>query len=185
MIESDDDCSVSLSTVTEYISISPLAIIIMGVAGCGKTTIGGFLARDLACDFKDADDFHPKSNIDKMNAGLPLDDEDREPWLQLVRDYVDSHIHESRQCVVACSALKQSYRDILQSGMSPQIVFVYLKTEPQVVFERLMSRPSHFMKSNLLDSQFSTLEEPMSALTINASLEVAVIVARIRLELNI
>ena len=130
------------------------AYIIMGVSGSGKTTVGQLLAKQLAIPFYDADDFHPKANIDKMASGIPLDDEDRTPWLLKLKEEIRSW---GQGGVLACSALKESYRAILSEGNSIQ--WIYLDGDYKTIFKRMEAR-NHYMKPELLQSQFETLELP-------------------------
>ena len=141
-------------------------VCVMGVSGCGKSTVATLIAEHFSVPFCEADDFHPKSNIQKMSAGIPLDDADREPWLIAVRgeikrlrncDGVDSGGGTGRGCVVACSALKQSYRDVL-SGDDLDTVFIHLAGSFEQIYERIQQRTSHFMPASLLRSQFEALE---------------------------
>ena len=132
----------------------------MGVAGCGKSTLGKALADALRLPFHDADDYHPASNIAKMKSGLPLTDTDRWPWLETLSELLHSPV------VLACSALKASYREKLSQQCDP--TFVYLKISPETATERLRARPGHFMPSSLVESQFATLEPPASAIIIDA-----------------
>ena len=136
----------------------PLVIIVMGVSGCGKSTVAQFLSQRLKGHFKDGDELHPQSNIDKMAAGIPLSDDDREPWLLDVAQYASEQASKHGICVIACSALKSSYRDILnQAG---QLVYVFLEGSQELIATRMHSRTGHFMPETLLASQFATLEDP-------------------------
>lgn len=137
-----------------------LPIIVMGVSGCGKTAIGTRLADKLGLDFIDGDKFHPLSNIKKMQSGIPLTDEDRWPWLSLVAQAIQPKYKEARPIVVACSALREVYREFLQIQIGAPIHFVHLQGSKQVISQRLKSRSGHFMPDKLLDSQFATLESP-------------------------
>jgi gluconokinase len=145
-----------------------MIVILMGVSGSGKTTIGRLLARDLGWDFYDADDFHPAGNIAKMSRGLALTDDDRLPWLQALRGLILDCIRDGRQAVIACSALKDTYRAALR--VTDTVRFVYLKGSFDQIKQRLIDRHNHFMSGELLASQFSILEEPQDALTIDISL---------------
>lgn len=146
---------------------NPLRILIlMGVAGCGKTTIGKLLSERLGWHFYDADDFQPQGNLAKMAQGLPLNDRDRRPWLLAIHDLLAGLAARSGRAVVACSALKQDYRDLLCAGLDG-IGFVYLKGEFALLEDRLRNRPGHFFKAGLLGTQFEILEEPIGALTVN------------------
>lgn len=135
-----------------------MVLILIGVAGSGKTTVGKLLSEKLGWSFYDADDFHPKANIDKMRRGVALTDEDRWPWLESIRSFIDERDEEM---VFACSALKKSYRDFLRLS-TKRLEFVYLKGSKEVILERLEERKGHFAGSNLLESQFQDLEEPQN-----------------------
>lgn len=139
----------------------PRVVIVMGVAGSGKTTIGELLAARNDGEFHDADDFHPPENVAKMAAGTPLNDADRAPWLtRLWREVVDA-TPDGKFCVLACSALKRAYRKNLGVGTG-DVVLVYLKGDPITLTERLAARAGHFMKAGMLESQIAALEEPMA-----------------------
>lgn len=140
--------------------------VVMGVSGCGKSTVGALLAEKLTVPFYDADDFHPAANIDKMASGNALNDDDRAPWLTLLADKIIEWESDGG-AVLACSALKQSYRDILSSTTQGAVKFVYLQGEKSVLHSRLTGRGSHFMPESLLDSQLATLEAPVDAITIS------------------
>lgn len=159
-----------------------MIVIVMGVAGAGKTTIGELLAAQLDCPFLDADTVHPAANIEKMSNGIPLTDADREPWLEaLHRRIVEANSrHESM--VLACSALKQRYRDALARDVA--IAWVYLKGSEDVIRARLQSRQDHFMKPGMVASQFAALEEPTDATVIDVSLQPAVAVREIMAALD-
>jgi gluconokinase len=135
------------------------AIILMGVSGCGKTTVAKLLAGRLGRTLLEGDDFHPKRNVEKMSHGMPLNDEDREPWLRAIAAAIDRARRSGRQVVVTCSALKRTYRNFLADG-HPDVVFVYLKGSQALIADRLKRRAGHFMPAALLDSQFAALEEP-------------------------
>ena len=138
---------------------SPLVLVVMGVSGSGKTTVGALLAGRLGWSFAEADDFHPAANITKMRSGIPLDDSDRLPWLQAIAAQIDRWRAEGRSGVVTCSALKRRYRDII-IGDRPEVRIVYLKGDRELIAHRLAARHGHFMPASLLDSQFAELEEP-------------------------
>ena len=135
-----------------------MIVIVMGVSGCGKSTVAEALARCLEGDFFDADPYHPPANVEKMSRGIPLTDEDRAGWLAALADLLRSRTGFSRPTVLACSALKESYRRILR--VSPEVRFVYLKGSFEVIEARMKARSDHFMKPGMLESQFKTLEEP-------------------------
>ena len=140
-------------------------MIIMGVAGSGKTTIGKLLAEKLACPFHDADDFHPAANKEKMGKGIPLTDLDRLPWLRTIAEEMKKWEATNPKTVLACSALKQKYRDLLAKENSVQ--WVYLKGNMAFIRQRLENRQDHFMKTEMLESQFGDLEEPEEAIVID------------------
>lgn len=129
----------------------------MGVSGCGKSTVGRLLAERLGADFVDADDLHPLENTQKMTAGTPLTDEDRAPWLRAVGAVIHDQNEAGHSVVVACSALRIAYRDLLREK-APNVVFAHLAGSPEVLEERLLARRGHFMPASLLASQLSTLE---------------------------
>ena len=138
-----------------------MVIILIGVAGSGKTTVGKLLAKTLGWSFYDGDDFHSKENIQKMSRGISLTDVDRWPWLESIREFIDGR---DEQMVFACSALKKSYRDKLRES-SKKLEFIYLKGSKEVILERIEQRKGHFAHSDILDSQFRDLEEPQNTLT--------------------
>jgi carbohydrate kinase (thermoresistant glucokinase family) len=137
----------------------PVAAIVMGVSGSGKSTVGAQLAARLGWEFADGDVFHPPANIAKMRNGIALDDADRWPWLQAIAAFVNRRRHGGGHCVVACSALKRRYRDVL-IGDRRDVRLVYLKGEEALIFGRIAARRQHFMPAQLLHSQFLALEEP-------------------------
>ena len=142
-------------------------IIIMGVAGAGKSTIGKILSDRKDYKFLEGDDFHSKKNKEKMKAGIPLNDEDRYSWLKLIKNEISSKIVNCN-VIVSCSALKQKYRQILSDN---NIFFVYLKIEKTLASLRLKARKNHFMPDSLVESQFSILEEPNNSITLNETLK--------------
>jgi gluconokinase len=145
-----------------------VVIVIMGVAGAGKTTVGRRLAETIHADFVDADDFHPPANIEKMSHGLALSDDDRGPWLDALSRAIDEWLRTGRRVVLACSALKAKYRVALRRD--PQrVLFVYLKVSPEVARERVARRAAHFMRGDLVENQFDTLEEPGGAIVVDGS----------------
>ncbi len=141
----------------------------MGVSGSGKSTLGKVLAQKLEWDFFDADDFHPQENIAKMAAGTPLDDSDRIPWLASLHDQLLSTLKADRHPVLACSALKEKYRMQLLDGMEG-IAIIYLQGNYDLLRSRMSTRQGHFMKAEMLQSQFNTLEEPQNALALAVSM---------------
>jgi gluconokinase len=152
--------------------------IVMGVSGCGKTSIGKALADQIGWDFYDADDFHPPANIAKMASGIPLNDADRAPWLAALHDLIETCLKEKRPGVLACSALKERYRQTLLSG-NPGVQIVYLKGSYDLIWSRMQARAGHYMKPEMLQSQFATLEEPANALVVDIDLTVDEIVNNI------
>lgn len=153
-------------------------VIVMGVAGSGKTTVGEALAQHLGWNFYDADAFHPAENIAKMANGTPLDDADRAPWLAALHALISTSLRENRPAVLACSALKASYRQQLLTG-DEEMQLVYLKGSYALIWSRISRRKDHYMKPQMLQSQFESLEEPADALTFDVSLPVDEIVERI------
>ena len=153
-------------------------IIVMGVAGSGKTTVGQALAKQLGWDFYDADGFHPIENISKMASGIPLDDADRIPWLASLRALISASLTEQRPAVLACSALKESYRQKLLAQNS-DVLLVYLKGDYDLIWSRLAERQDHYMKPEMLQSQFDVLEEPTDVLTVDVAMSVKEIVGEI------
>lgn len=160
-----------------------MVVILMGVTGAGKTTVGKALAAELHWRFVDADDFHPAANIAQMRRGIPLTDEDREPWLAALHDTIESWLAGGQDVVLACSALKQSYRALL--AVSPDVKIVYLKGAPGLFAERLSHREGHYMNPALLQSQFQALEEPHGVPEINVAQAVPAIVKDIREALHL
>jgi len=160
-----------------------MIVIVMGVVGVGKTTVGKLLAAQLGWEFADADDFHPSSNVEKIRNGIALTDADRAPWLETLRTAIDRWIAESRNVVLACSALKSSYRERLQAG--PAVRFVYLKGSKALIGERLRSRQGHFATDSILVSQLADLEEPASALMVEVTDSPQQIVSHIRAGLGL
>jgi len=141
----------------------------MGVSGSGKTTLGKALAQKLGWDFFDADDFHPPANIVKMAAGIPLSDSDRAPWLASLHEQLLSTLKAGRHPVLACSALKDKYRAQLLEGMDG-IAIIYLKGSYDLIFSRMSIREGHYMKPEMLRSQFDTLEEPKDAVVLDVEM---------------
>lgn len=144
-----------------------MIIIVMGVSGCGKSTIGQLLASRLDLSFYDADHFHPKENVEKMRSGTPLTDKDRKPWLKNLNTSMKKW-NKQEGAVLACSALKKAYRDRLRKGFSDEeVVFIFLHGSRELISERLKKRQEHYMPADLLDSQFEALEEPQQAIRIS------------------
>jgi gluconokinase len=161
-----------------------MIVVVLGVSGSGKTTIGTMLARELGCEFLEGDTLHPPRNIEKMSGGTPLTDDDREPWLAAIRARMLEYWRRGDDLVVACSALKRAYRESLSDGV--EIAWVYLKASEEVIRARLETRAGHFMKSDMLASQFAALEEPSTdAIIVDASPAPDVIVGQILAKLAV
>ncbi|MBN1266337.1 MAG: gluconokinase [Anaerolineales bacterium] len=156
----------------------PLAVVLMGVSGCGKTSVGTGLSEMLGWPFYDGDDYHPQANIDRMSAGIPLTDEDRLPWLEGLRDLILRDLSEGCSLIVACSALKADYRKILDGGRG-DVHFVFLEGSFELIQKRLQARSGHYMKPGMLRSQFATLELPEEAQTVSIDQPVGKIVEAI------
>jgi gluconokinase len=170
--------SVAFATSLSSLESQPTILILMGVTGSGKTTVGRLLAEDLGWKYFDADDFHPAANIEKMKRGVPLTDIDRQPWLAGLRDLIDDCLNNNRAAVLSCSALKEAYRRSLL--LDERVQLVYLRGTPELIGERLRRRIGHYMNPNLLKSQFESLEEPSDVLTIDVSNKPAEIVAVVK-----
>jgi gluconokinase len=165
----------------------PCALVVMGVSGSGKSTIAERLAERLGWVFEDGDSFHPASNVAKMRAGHPLTDEDRWPWLQAIADEIDRVCKAGERAVIACSALKHAYRDILVHGRR-DVRIVFLSGTQALIADRLARRKGHFMPAGLLDSQFKTLEPPEASerpVTVSIDASVETIVEDIMRQLNL
>ena len=156
-----------------------MVILVMGVAGSGKTTVGRALATTLGWSFRDADEFHPPANVAKMSAGLPLDDADRTPWLAAIRAHIEACLARDESAVVTCSALKEKYRAQLVADPA-RVRVAHLTGSPELLAERLASRRDHFMKPAMLASQFAALEPPRDALTVDIAEPPDKLVAHIR-----
>lgn len=143
-----------------------MILILMGVSGCGKTAIGTLLSKKFNLPFFDGDDFHPAKNIQKMKSGKPLTDHDRTPWLEQLAEKIEQ-LNKQNGGIIACSALKNSYRKILHRNTETDVRFIYLKGTKELIAKRLASRDQHFMPEELLDSQFNTLEEPEGAIMVS------------------
>jgi gluconokinase len=155
-----------------------MIVLVMGVAGAGKTTIGAALARRLCCRFIDADDYHPPQNVAKMKAGMPLDDADRRPWLERLNKQLRTSDLISQNAVIACSALKQNYRERLAQDIH-DFRTVYLQGSRDLIRSRMATRTHRYMPATLLDSQFAVLEPPSDAISINIAATPDECVARI------
>lgn len=157
--------------------MSATIIVVMGVAGVGKSTVGQLLAAELGCEFLDGDSLHPPANIQKMTMGIPLTDADRAPWLAAIHARIVESFERGRNLVVACSALKQRYRETLAEGVP--ITWIYLKGSEEVLRARLLERQHHFFKAQMLASQFADLEEPADALVIDVEIAPPIAVRKI------
>jgi gluconokinase len=162
---------------------STMIVIVMGVVGAGKTTVGRLLAEQFGWEFADADDFHPAANVEKIRRGVALSDDDRRPWLERLRAAIAKWIAKKHNIVLACSALKRSYREELQVG--PEVRFVYLKGSADLIAQRLRLRQGHFANEQILASQFADLEEPEEAVTVEIGPAPQQIVAEIRQKLGL
>jgi gluconokinase len=144
-----------------------MIVVLMGVTGSGKTTIGTLLAERTSAIFADADDYHPAANKQKMRAGIPLNDDDRQPWLEILNGLLRGWYQSGESGVLACSALKEKYRQTLERGIPPNaITFVWLDGDKELLSERLAARHHEYMNPKLLDSQLATLEPPKDALRV-------------------
>ncbi|MCW8333122.1 gluconokinase [Vibrio sp. SCSIO 43135] len=156
------------------------SVIVMGVCACGKSTVGEHLAKKLGRKFIDGDDLHPRANIQKMSSGQPLDDEDRKPWLERIRDAAYSLESKNEHGIIVCSALKKKYRDQIREG-NHNVTFLFLDGNQELILERMRKRQGHFMKENMVKSQFETLERPdhePQTLVINIDGEISDVVER-------
>lgn len=160
-----------------------MIVIVMGVVGAGKTTVGRLLADQLGWRFADADDFHSPANKEKIRQGIPLTDHDRHPWLDRLHKEILQWIARGENAVLSCSALKRSYRQKLQAG--PELRYVYLKGNAQLISERLRLRHGHFADEQILASQFADLEEPNDAVTVDIGPAPQEIVSEIRQKLGL
>ncbi|MGH2413366.1 MAG: gluconokinase [Brasilonema sp.] len=161
-----------------------MIILVMGVSGSGKSTLGQLLADSLNWEFSDADAFHSLENIEKMRHGIPLNDLDRMPWLLALQQAIQQRLQENKNMVLACSALRASYREVLVLD-EERVKLVYLKGSFELIQKRLQQRHGHFMSEKLLKSQFDALEEPSGAITVDVSELPEVVVQEIRMSLGI
>jgi gluconokinase len=160
-----------------------MIVIIMGVVGAGKTTVGTLLANQLGWQFADADDFHTATNIEKIRQGIPLTDADRDPWLESLSHTIEGWIAANENAVLACSALKRSYREKL--SVAPEVRFIYLKGSPGLIAGRLHARHGHFAGESILTSQIADLEEPEVAIVADIRQDPLQIVDSIRKQLGL
>jgi gluconokinase len=158
-------------------------VVVMGVTGAGKTTVGRRVAADLGAAYLDADDFHPSANVEKMRAGTPLTDHDRSPWLARLNAALRERAARGESVVLACSALKAAYRDALLRDV-PESRLVYLRGSRETIAARLAGRRGHYMNPGLLDSQFAALEEPPEAIVVDVDAEPATVAAAVRAALG-
>jgi len=161
-----------------------MVIILMGVAGSGKTTIGLALAAQLGWSFRDADDFHPPANVEKMSRGIPLTDRERAPWLAAIRAHIEEKLARGESAVLTCSALKEKYRAAILTDPA-RVKLVHLAGDFALILERMTTRQGHFMKPEMLRSQFESLEPPKDALVVDIAPEPGAIVAQIRRLLSV
>ena len=161
-----------------------MVVILMGPMGCGKTTIGKMLAKKLGWPFYDGDDFHPKENVEKMRAGIALTDEDRKLWLKKLRDTIERWLKDNQSTILACSALKQAYRDILGVDQN-RVRTVYLRGSYELLRNRIGERQHPYMDKNLLRSQLDTLEEPKEGLSVDISATPEIIASAIMKSLKL
>jgi carbohydrate kinase (thermoresistant glucokinase family) len=157
------------------------SIVIMGVSGCGKSTVGKVLSNNTGIPFFDADDYHPQSNIDKMQSGIPLTDKDRLPWLETLHKLIQTQ-QQRAGIILACSALKRDYRTIMDS--SNEVKFIYLEVSQEELVRRLNTRNNHYMPASLLDSQLATLELSEEVITVNGELSITELINQIRQKLQ-
>ncbi|APW60152.1 gluconokinase [Paludisphaera borealis] len=161
-----------------------MIIVLMGVTGTGKTTVGRVLAADLGWTFRDGDDYHPAANIDKMRRGVPLNDDDRAPWLAALGRLIDETVARGENLVLACSALKHRYQEYLRHNLAA-VHYVELWGPPELIQKRLASRTGHFMSPTLLSSQFAILEPPADAILVEVSGTPQEIASEIRRKLGV
>jgi gluconokinase len=162
-----------------------MVVVLMGVSGSGKTTVGKCLAADVGWTFVEADEFHPPANVEKMRGGTPLTDDDRGPWLRALRGRIDEACARSENIVLACSALKADYREYLEQGCPGGVRYVHLRGSEELIRRRLEGRKGHFMKPALLASQFETLEPPEGDVQVDITPPPETIAAEIRRKLGL
>jgi gluconokinase len=162
----------------------PMALVLMGVSDSGKTSVGKLLSKILGWPFYDGDDFHSPENVRKMASGIPLDDNDRSSWLDELHNLIADQLARGTSMLLACSALKRSYRARL-SGGDPRIIFVYLQGDFDLIYARMQARSQHYMKAGMLRSQFASLEPPGDAFTVNIDQHVEDIAGQIIHDLNL
>jgi gluconokinase len=162
-----------------------MVLVLMGVSGSGKTTVGRILADELGWAFLEADEFHPAANVEKMRSGTPLNDADRRPWLNALRERIDRACETGENVVLACSALKHAYQDYLERDDPACVEYVYLHGDEDLIRRRLAARKGHFMNPRLLNSQFEILEPPENSLRVDVAPPPEQISAEIRRRLNL
>jgi gluconokinase len=160
-----------------------VVILLMGVSGAGKTTVGQLLGAELGWEFADGDNYHPAANVEKMRHGIPLTDTDRAPWLETLRRLIVDWLATGKNAVLACSALKREYRQFLR--VSAEVRTVYLRGTPELLRQRLRSRHGHFMTEQMLASQLAALEEPEDAVVVDVDRPPAEIAAEVRMRLGL
>lgn len=161
-----------------------MIIVVIGPMGCGKTTVGELLAEKVGWTFADGDDFHPPENVEKMRQGIPLQDSDRFGWLTRLHRHIEEQIQEGHDLILACSALKQSYRDMLGIDQK-QVISVYLKGSPELLQQRIAHRTHQYMNESLLQSQLQTMEEPQGGLIVSIGQTPEIICSEIITELGL
>jgi gluconokinase len=171
--------------VLQQLGRAAVILVVMGVTGSGKSTVGKLLARQLGWTFVEGDDYHPVANIEKMRRGIPLDDNDRSPWLDAIRRRLDDACKRAENVVLACSALKHAYQHYLAHFAPDLVHYVYLVGSEELIRQRLAQRQGHFMDPALLHSQFETLEPPEEALRVDIASSPEAIAAAIRLQLGL
>lgn len=154
-----------------------MVLVIMGVSGSGKTSVGKLLCEKLGWKYFEGDEYHPKENIEKMSQGFPLNDDDRKPWLLKLRSLIEESLMQEKNIILTCSGLKESYRKILK--VNNDVKFIYLKGSYELIESRMKLRKDHFMKPGMLSSQFEALQEPTDAMVINIDQELNKIVGEI------
>jgi gluconokinase len=162
-----------------------MVLVLMGVSGTGKTTVGKMLAARLGWDFVEGDDYHPPANVEKMSAGVPLTDDDRRPWLTAIRKRIEQACRQGENLVLACSALKREYRRYLERDDLECVEYVFLHGSEELLRSRLANRQGHFMNPGLLQSQFETLEVPEGTLQVDVSPPAEQIADEIRRKLRL